>query len=491
MKPHRFLAFDLGAESGRCVLGTLEGGVLSVQELHRFPNGPVAIEGHLHWDAPALFREIKTGLRLCAERGRLDIEGVAVDTWGVDFGLLDKSGRLIGLPFAYRDLRNVPAMEALLAKFSKDRVYEITGIQFLPFNSLFQLYALALHNPGLLSAASDLLFMPDLFSYFLSGSIANEATIASTSQLLAPRGPTWSEELLGALGIPSRLFHPLVRPATVIGRLLPSVASEAGLREIPVIATASHDTASAVAAVPARGTTWAYISSGTWSLVGIEVPAPQITAATLRMNFTNEGGLGGRIRLLKNVAGLWLVQQCRKAWSGERIPSYDELSAAAEAAPAFKAFIDPDHPDFLNPADMPEAIREFCRRSGQYAPDGRGEIIRCALESLALKYRMVLEELRQVSPQPIETIHVIGGGSRNELLCRFTADAAGLPVVTGPVEATAAGNILGQALALGIVGSPEEIRSVVAASTDLKTYNPGNRSAWEAAYAGFREAIRR
>jgi rhamnulokinase len=277
MKRHRFLAFDLGAESGRCVLGTLEGGVLSVQELHRFPNSPVAIEGHLHWDVPALFGEIKTGLRLCAERGRLDIEGVAVDTWGVDFGLLDKAGRLIGFPFAYRDLRNVPAMEAFLAKFPKDRIYEITGIQFLPFNSLFQLYALALHNPGLLSTASDLLFMPDLFSYFLSGSIANEATIASTSQLLDPRGPGWSEELLGALGVPSRLFHPPVRPGAVIGRLLPSIASETGIGEIPVIATASHDTASAVAAVPARGTNWAYISSGTWSLVGIDVPAPQIT----------------------------------------------------------------------------------------------------------------------------------------------------------------------------------------------------------------------
>lgn len=491
MKQHRFLAFDLGAESGRCVLGTLEGGVLSVQELHRFPNAPVAIDRHLHWDAPALFREIKTGLRLCAERGRLEIDGVAVDTWGVDFGLLDNAGRLIGLPFAYRDLRNVPAMEAFLAKFSKDRVYAITGIQFLPFNSLFQLYALALYDSGRLAAASDLLFMPDLFSYFLSGSIANEATVASTSQLLDPRGPAWSEELLGALGVPSRLFHPPVRPATVIGRLQPTVASEAGLEEIPVIATAGHDTASAVAAVPARGKNWAYISSGTWSLVGIDVPAPQITPVTLRLNFTNEGGLDGRIRLLKNVTGLWLVQQCRKAWSVERTPSYDELSAAAEAAPAFQAFIDPDHPDFLNPADMPEAIREFCRRSGQRVPAGRGEIVRCALESLALKYRMVLEELRQVSALPIETIHVIGGGSRNELLCRFTADAAWLPVVSGPVEATAAGNILVQALALGIVGSPEEIRGVVAASTNLKTYEPGNRIAWEAAYTGFREAVRR
>ena len=491
MKRCRFLAFDLGAESGRCVLGTLEGGVLSVQELHRFPNGPVEIAGRLHWDVPALFREIKAGLKFCAERGDLDIEGVAVDTWGVDFGLLDQAGRPLGLPFAYRDLRNVPAMEAFLAKFPRDRVYDITGIQFLPFNSLFQLHALTVHDPGLLAAASDLLFMPDLFSYLLSGAIANEATIASTSQLLDPRVPAWSEELFGALGVPSRLVHPLVPPGAVIGRLLPSIAAETGLGEIPVIAAASHDTASAVAAVPARGADWAYISSGTWSLVGIEVPSPQITPSTLRLNFTNEGGLGGRIRLLKNVTGLWLVQQCRKAWSAERTPSYDELSAAAEAAPAFQAFIDPDHPDFLNPSDMPEAIREFCRRSGQVVPAGRGEIVRCALESLAMKYRLVIEELRQISVRPIDTIHVIGGGSRNDLLCRFTADAAGLPVVAGPVEATAAGNILGQALALGIVGSPEEIRAVVAASADLKTYEPANRAAWEPAYSEFRDAIRK
>ena len=349
---------------------------------------------------------------------------------------------------------------------------------------------MSVENPELLAAAADLLFMPDLFSYLLSGSISNEATIASTSQLLDARRNEWSPELVGALGLPPRLLHRLVPPGTVIGRLLPSIAP-AGSDGLSVIATASHDTASAVAAVPALGTNWAYISSGTWSLVGIDVPLPLITPATMRLNFTNEGGLGGRIRFLKNVSGLWPIQQCRKIWSGDHPLSYDEMIAAAAGAPPFKAFIDPDDPVFLNPADMPEAIMSFCRRTGQPVPSSRAEIVRCALESLALKYRAVLEELREVSPHPIETIHVIGGGSRNELLCRFTAEALGLPVVTGPVEATAIGNIMVQALALGLVRSPEEIRAIVAASTDLKTYEPRNPGAWESAYALFQGVIRR
>ena len=485
MSQHRFLAFDLGAESGRAVLGTLEGGILSIRELHRFPNDPVTIDRHLHWDVPALFREIKTGMKICAGHEAADIESAAIDTWGVDFSLLDGKGRPLGLPFAYRDLRNVRAMETFLAKCPKERIYEITGIQFLPFNSLFQLQALALEDPGLLAAAADLLFIPDLLSFFLSGSISNETTIASTSQLLEPRRNEWSAELLGALGISSHILHRAVPPGTVLGRLLPSIAAETGLKDLPIIATASHDTASAVAAVPALGTNWAYISSGTWSCMGIDVLTPLITPATLRLNFTNEGGLAGRIRFLKNVSGLWPVQQCRKIWSEDRPLSYAEMIAAAAHAPAFKAFIAPDHPDFLNPPDMPEAIRNFCRRTGQTVPSSRGEVVRCVLESLALRYRAVFEELRQVSPHPIETIHIIGGGSRNELLCRFTAEATALTVVTGPVEATAIGNIMGQALALGLVRSPEEIRAIVAASTELKTYEPVDPRAWESAYDRF------
>ena len=487
MSGRTFLAFDLGAESGRAILGTLADGRCLLREIHRFPNGPLSLFGRLHWNVYALYDEIVKGLKLAAAASPDPIESIAVDTWGVDFGLLGPDGSLLGLPFAYRDLRNLAAMDGFLAKFPRERVYEITGIQFLPFNSLFQLRALALENPGLLAGASDLLFMPDLVAYFLTGRKTTEATIASTSQLIDPRTGTWSLELIAALGVNPGLFHEPVPPATVIGSLLQALAREAGLPEIPVVAAASHDTASAVAAVPARGDDWAYISSGTWSLVGLDIPAALITPETLRRNFTNEGGMAGRIRFLKNVTGLWLIQQCRKVWSAEKRLSYDDLRDLAEAAPPFRAFIDPDAVDFLNPPDMPEAIRNFCRRTGQAVPGSAAEIVRCALESLALKYRAVLEDVRSVSSRPVTRIHVIGGGSRHAPLCRFTAGATGLPVVAGPVEATALGNILGQALALGFVRSVDEIREVVAASTDLSLYEPGPASGWEAAYARFRE----
>jgi len=487
MSGRTYLAFDLGAESGRAILGTLAEGRCVLREIHRFPNGMISLFGRLHWNVYALYEEIVKGLKLAAAACPNGIESVAVDAWGVDFGLLAPDGSVLGLPFAYRDLRNLKAMDDFLAKCPRERVYEITGIQFLPFNSLFQLHALALENPGLLAGAADLLFMPDLISYFLTGRKTTEATIASTSQLIDPRTRTWSPELLAALGVNPGLFHDPVPPGTVIGSLLPALAKETGLPEIPVVAAASHDTASAVAAVPARGDDWAYISSGTWSLMGLEIPAPLITPRTLQRNFTNEGGMQGRIRFLKNVTGLWLIQQCRKTWSAERPLSYDELRDMAVAAPPFRAFIDPEAVDFLNPPDMPAAIQNFCRRTGQAVPETPAEIVRCALDSLALKYRAVLEDLRSVSSRLIARIHVIGGGSRHPTLCRFTAGATGLPVVAGPVEAAAFGNILGQALALGRIRSLDEIRDVVAASTDLAFHEPGEVSQWELAYARFRE----
>jgi len=487
MSSRTFLAFDIGAESGRAILGTLADGRCALREIHRFPNGTVSLFGRLHWNVYTLYEEILKGLRLAAAACPAGLESIAVDTWGVDFGLLAPDGSVLGLPFAYRDLRNLRAMDDFLAKCPRERVYEITGIQFLPFNSIFQLHALALENPGLLAGAADLLFMPDLITYFLTGRKTTEATIASTSQLINPRTGTWSPELIAALGINPGLLHDPVPPATAIGSLLPALAKETGLPEIPVVATASHDTASAVAAVPARGEDWAYISSGTWSLMGLEIPSPLITARTLQRNFTNEGGMEGRIRFLKNVTGLWLIQQCRKIWSSENPLSYDDMRDMAEAAPPFRAFIDPDAVEFLNPPDMPAAIRDFCRQTGQAVPESPAEIVRCVLESLALKYRAVLEDLRSVASGPIARIHVIGGGSRHAPLCRFTAGATGLPVVAGPVEATAFGNILGQALALGFVRSLDEIRDVVAASTDLASYEPGAAAAWDAAYARFRE----
>jgi rhamnulokinase len=489
MSKHQYLAFDLGAESGRAVLGTLDNGLVSIREIHRFPNAPIAINGLLHWDAPSIFNEIKKGLKICATQYAPDIESVAVDTWGVDFGLLAEDGTLLGLPFAYRDLRNVRAMEKFLARFPKERIYEITGVQFLPFNSLFQLFALTLENPELLASAADLLFMPDLFTFFLSGRKATETTIASTSQLFDSRRGEWSEELFDALGLSRKIVRKPTPPGTVIGRLLPAVARESGLKEIPVVATAGHDTACAVAAVPARGKQWAYISSGTWSLIGIETPAPLITPETMRLNFTNEGGLENRTRLLKNVTGLWLVQECRKRWSADRPLSYEDMRDMAEKAEPFKAMIDPDAQDLLNPPDMPDAVQELCRRSGQSVPETKEEILRCIIESLALKYRMVLEELKRISPHSIGMLHVIGGGSRHATLCRFTANAASLPVAAGPVEATAIGNIMGQALALGHVRSLEEIRAIVSASTEITSYEPQVTRAWDAAYMRFQKIM--
>jgi rhamnulokinase len=485
-----YLAFDLGAESGRAVLGTLESGRIALAEVHRFPNAPLEVLGGLRWNVYGLFEEVRKGLALAAQAAD-DIASVAVDTWGVDFGLLGPDGDLLGLPFAYRDPRNLPAMEKFLEIISRRHVYELTGIQFLPFNTLFQLYAMILSGSSALRAADRLQFMPGLLTYLLSGVRATDTTIASTSQLLDPRRGSWSEELFAALGLSNGLMGESVLPGTVLGHLRPAVAAAAGLGKTAVAATAGHDTAAAVAAIPATGTNWAYISSGTWSLVGIETASPLITEETRRLNFTNEGGMGGRIRFLKNVTGLWLVAQCRKSWRAVRAVDYDELTALAEAAPPFKALLDPDAPEFLNPPDMPAAIQAFCRRTGQSVPQTPGEIVRCALESLALKYRAVLDDLGRVSPHPIEKVHVIGGGSRNGLLNGFTAAATGLPVIAGPVEATAIGNILGQALALGDIGSLEDMRSIVAASAGLRVFDPEGKAAWDEAFDRFREVLAR
>ncbi len=489
MSRRNFLAFDLGAESGRAVLGSLESETLSIRELHRFPNGPFSLLGHLHWNIYNLFEDIKKGMKICASEITARLESLAVDTWGVDFGLLAGDGSILGLPYAYRDPRNVQAMKKFLEIFPKERIYELTGIQFMPFNSLFQLYALVLDNSPFLKSATDLLFMPDLFTYLLTAVKTTEATIASTSQLYNPRQGSWNEELFSALGISRSIMQSPLRPGTVVASILPAVSQETGLGDVPVVASAGHDTGSAVAAVPALGKNWAYISSGTWSLMGIESPQPLITPQTLKLNFTNEGGMEGTTRFLKNVTGLWLVQQCRKKWSADRPLSYDEMRDMAASAPAFKAMIDPDAPDFLNPPDMPSAIQHFCRKTGQAVPLTPGEVLRCAIESLALKYRVVLEELKQVSPHPIEKIHIIGGGSQHVTLCQFTADATSLPVITGPVEATAIGNIMGQALALGHVRSLEEIRRIVANSAELQTYEPRETKRWQAAYGRFREIV--
>ncbi|MFO7733430.1 MAG: rhamnulokinase family protein, partial [Candidatus Aminicenantes bacterium] len=431
---------------------------------------------------PALLEEVKAAMRDAAALFPRGLAGMGVDTWGVDFGLLGHDGSLVGLPFCYRDRRNLGAMEEFFKLVPPPVLYEATGVQFMPFNTLFQIYAMVRERSPELDAAADLLFMPDLFNFLLTGRKAAEATIASTSQMLDPRSRSWIPGLFQAMGLSKRLLQPVIEPGTMLGPLSAGMAVETGLSGVPVIATASHDTAAAVAAVPAEGDRWAYVSSGTWSLVGTEESAPIMTPEALEFNFTNEGGVGGTTRFLKNVTGLWLAQGCRRAWEKDGPVSYEELARAAAEAPSFQTIIDPDSPDFLNPPDMPEAIRGFCRNTGQLPPGSRAAMVRSILESLALKCRLIIDRLRVIRGRAVEAVHIIGGGSRNDLLCRFTAEATGLRVLAGPAEATAVGNILVQAMALGLVTSPSGIRDIVRGSFAIRCYEPAGTPGWEDAY---------
>lgn len=484
-----FMAFDLGAGSGRALLGRLEDGRLRLRDVARFPNGMLSIHGSLYWNVYRLFEEMKNSLKACSLEGNPDPVSLGVDTWGVDFSLLDRNGRILGLPFAYRDARTEGAMEGFFERMPKGQVYALTGNQFLRFNSLFQLFAMERDVSPQLDIAADLLFMPDLFNYLLTGEKKTEFTYATTSQLFNPRKNGWEKALFDALRIPMGLMQDIVPPGTVIGDLCESVRMESGVGRLRVVAGATHDTGSAVAAVPAEGEDWAYISSGTWSLAGIETTEPIIDENALKLNFTNEGGVEGRFRFLRNVMGLWLVQECRRAWENERAFDYEALTGMAASAEPFLAFIDPDQEIFMNPPDMPETVRRVCRDSNQPSPETPAQIVRIILESLALKYRLVFDRLREISPKPIRRIHVIGGGVKNRLLCQFTANATGLPVIAGPVEATAAGNLMMQALALGYVGSLDEIRRVIRRSFDLEAYEPQETGAWEDAYGRFLEIV--
>jgi rhamnulokinase len=479
-----FLAFDLGAESGRTIYGNLQDQILQLKQISRFPNGMIQVGDHWHWNTPRLFDGMKQGMRLCAQEG-LAPGTIGIDTWGVDFSLLDGDGSLLGLPFAYRDYSAGKAMREFFEHIPRERIYELTGIQFLPFNSLYQLYALGRREPALLDATRDLLFIPDLFTYLLTGEKTTEFTFATTSQVFNPLKSDWEEELMTVLGISSDLLQPVVAPGTTIGHVQAAISRETGLAELPVVAVASHDTGSAVAAVPAEGEDWAYISSGTWSLMGIETRKPLINNLALALNFTNEGGVGGTFRFLKNICGLWLLQACRKMWDELGSIAYADLISEAETAPAFLCLVDPDDPGFLNPSDMPRAIQDFCKRSGQAVPESIPQYVRCILESLALKYRFVLDQLRQVSTRPIRRIHVIGGGSQNRLLNQYTANATGLEVVAGPVEATAIGNILVQAFSQEDEVSLVRVRRIVQNSFPLTRYLPQETEDWERVYQRF------
>ncbi len=473
--PH-FLAVDLGAESGRVMLATLEQSRLSLEELHRFPNTPVRLPDGLYWDSLGLFHEIVHGLTIAGRERHLEISGIGIDTWGVDFGLLGADGSLVASPRHYRDERTDGVPERLFEVVPRDEVFQFTGVQFMQFNSLYQLYAMKLAGSPALTAAHRLLFMPDLLNYWLTGVQLSEVSIASTSQFYDTRNARFASELFDRLGLPSSMLPPLTGTGTLLGPLHATLAESTGLGPVPVYATAAHDTASAVAAVPAGGDDWCYISSGTWSLMGVILDEPVVTAESLALNFTNEIGAEGKVRFLKNIAGLWLLQECRRAWAAEGHDySYEQLATlAAEAGPA-KSLIDVDA--FLHSGQLPAKIANWCRANDRPEPQTVGETCRTILESLAERYRQVLESLERVLHRRLKTIHIVGGGSRHTLLNQLVADRTGRTVIAGPVEATAIGNVLVQAVAAGVIRDLDEGRQIVRNSFELERFVSGAASA--------------
>lgn len=486
-----FVAVDLGAQSGRVALGRFDGERLVTDEVHRFANVPVRTNEILQWDILGLYRDVLDGLR-AASAAADRIVSVGVDSWAVDFGLIDRRGRLLGSPVHYRDLRRARAMDEVLARIPARELYDRTGIQLLPINTIFELGALAAEADAALAAADGLLLIPDLLHHWLCGARTTELTNATTTQCYDPRAGAWAIDLLDRLDIPTRLFPDIVEPGSRLGVLEASVAEETRLDGAEVVAVATHDTASAVAAVPFRRRDSVFVSAGTWSLVGLEVTDPVITDAAFAANLTNEGGIGGTIRLLRNVTGLWLLHECRRAWADEgRTYGFDELVSLARDAPAFRAFVDPDDPSFAEPGDMPSRVRSACARTGQPAPGDPGAVVRCLLESIALKHAYAIDSLATAAGVEPAEVHVVGGGARNDLLCRWTAAAAGLPVLAGPEEATLFGNLIVQAMAHGEIESLADGRKIVNASVEPVVYEPEDDSAWEAARARFGEVLSR
>jgi rhamnulokinase len=489
-----FVALDLGASNGRAVIGRFDGSRLALEDIHRFPNGPVQLPGadgsSLHWNVLALFSEVKEGLAKAVQCCGSALASAGLDTWGVDFALLDRQGGLIGNPYHYRDSRTDGMVEEACRRVPREEIFADTGIQFMQLNTLIQLFAMVEQRSPLLDVADRLLMMPDLLNYFLTGQRVSEYTDASTSQCMDMRTGEWATRLMGRLRIPRHIFPPVVQPGTVLGSLLPHVAEETGARGLAIVAPGTHDTGSAVAAVPAESDDYAYLSSGTWSLIGVESRQAVINAKTLAFNFTNEGGVCNTIRLLKNITGLWLIQECRRVWNQQGAQlSWNDITAMAAAAPAFTAVLDVDAKDFLAPGDMPGRIRDYCARTGQPIPDDRGAIARVVFESLALRYRYVLEMADALMERRIGTLHIVGGGSQNRMVNQFSADCTGRPVVAGPIEATAIGNILMQMLAMGAIGSLEEGRQVVRNSFGTERFEPGEQGAWDEAYERFKQLI--
>lgn len=487
MKDRKFFAVDLGATSGRTILGVLSAGNLELRELTRFPNNIIEVGGHFYWDIYALYHEIIRGLKVVAQEG-IEIESIGIDTWGVDFVFFGKDGAMLRNPYCYRDPHTMGAMEEFFNIIPKEKVYDVTGIQFMNFNSLFQLFTLKHNQCSAMKAADKILFIPDALSYMLTGNMVTEYTIASTSQMLDPRTKRFDKALMEVAGVSEEQFGRFVFPGEEIGTLTEEIQKQTGLGAIPVIAVAGHDTGSAVAAVPAQNERFAYLSSGTWSLMGIEVKDAIITKESYNINFTNEGGIEGTTRFLKNICGMWLLERCRKEWTTDY--SYPELIDAALAAPAFNCLINPDDPCFANPTNMVQAIKDYCQRTGQHVPESHGELTRCIFESLALRYKQVFGWMQKMAPFAIEKLHVIGGGSRNNLLNQFTCNALGIPVIAGPSEGTAIGNVMLQAKAVGMVKDIQEMRSVINASIELAEFTPQQTEEWNAAFQKYLEVTK-
>lgn len=486
-----YLAFDIGASGGRAFIGNLNDDTILLKEIHRFYNGMVLIHDRYHWDIFRIFEEVKKGLTIVKTQNE-KVSSIGIDSWGVDYGLLDEAGHILELPYAYRDHRTDTAMDEVFRLISKERLYNLTGIQFMQFNTIFQLYSAIRDKLPIMQIAKDLLFIPDLLNYLLTGIKLSEFSFATTSQLYNPREEDWDTEVFNAIGADVEIMQDIVTPGTVIGELISNVSRETGLAGIDVVAIASHDTGSAIAAVPAQDENYAYISSGTWSLMGIESKTPIISPKSFEYNFTNEGGVEKIFRVLKNIMGLWLLQECKRIWLsiGKDYSYLDLINMAASSSP-FKTLIDPDHGSLLNPDNMPEALSKLAEKAGEPGMENTAEFARCIFESLAFRYRKTLEELKQISDKQIERIYIIGGGSQNELLCQFAANSTGLPVISGPVEGTALGNIMVQAMARGKVASLAQIRSVVRNSFELKKYLPENTLEWNNNYSRFLEVCDR
>lgn len=484
----RVLAFDFGASSGRAIIGCFDGDKITLEEVHRFSNDPVSVGGTVYWDVLRLFYEIKQGIIKAKIAGGFD--SIGIDTWGVDFGLIDSEGKLMENPVHYRDARTVGLVDEAFKTMPKEKLYGITGIQFMELNTLFQLISLKKYRPWMLERADKMLFMPDLFGYMLTGKMCAEYSIASTSQLIDLDKRMWSKEILDAFGIKESVFAPLVQPGTVLGELSKEVCEECGVDPVPVISVCGHDTQSAITSVPCENGDFAFLSSGTWSLFGTELDKPIVNETSMNINITNEGGFDGSTGFLKNIIGLWLIQESRRQWKREgKEYSYADLEKLALAAEPFKCFIDPDAPEFVPHGNIPERVREFCRKTGQYVPETVGEIMRCIYESLAMKYRLTFEKLRECTERDYPVIHVIGGGTKDGLLCQMTANSCDRTVKAGPIEATVMGNVAVQLMSDGSVKNIGQARKIVADSSELKTFEPKDTDKWAGAYEDFLKVV--